>query len=415
MRSLFAAAAVVSSVSACVLAGDNWPGFRGPTGEGHTDSAGLPVQWSETKNVAWKTPIHDRGWSSPVIWGDQVWMTTATPDGRKMYAVCVDKRTGKIVHDLLVFETSAPDKINAFNSYASPTPVVEEARAYVHFGKFGTACLDAASGKVLWQRRDILCDHFAGPGSSPLLLGRMLVLTMDGMDQQYLIALDKRTGEEIWKTHRSTDFGKLDGDLRKAFSTPLLVAHAGIRQLVVAGAQAGNGFDAETGKELWAVRYPGGFSNSSAAVRAGDNVLINTGFGRAKLWAVPLASRQDATGRVKWKVDQDVPLRSSPIVVGTNVFMVSDTGVLSCLDASTGSRRFRQRLSGGNFSASPISDGKRIWMCDEKGASHVIEASEEYRELSVNKLEDGCMGSPAVSGKALFIRTKSALYRIEAK
>ncbi|HOD83648.1 MAG: outer membrane biogenesis protein BamB [Planctomycetes bacterium ADurb.Bin126] len=415
MRSLFAAAAVISSLSAWALAGDNWPQFRGPTGEGHTDSAGLPVEWSETKNVAWKTPIHDRGWSSPVVWGDQVWMTTATPDGRKMYAVCVDKATGKIVHDLLIFETSAPDKINAFNSYASPTPAIEEGRVYVHFGKFGTACLNTADGKVLWQRRDILCDHFAGPGSSPLLLGRMLVLTMDGMDQQYLIALDKQTGEEIWKTHRSTDFGKLDGDLRKAFSTPLLVAHGGIRQLVVAGAQAGNGFDAAGGKELWAVRYPGGFSNSSMAVRAGDNVLINTGFGRAKLWAVPLASRQDATGQVKWKVDQDVPLRSSPIVVGGNVYMVSDTGVLSCLDASTGSRHFRERLRGGNFSASPISDGKRIWMCDEKGTSHVIEASDQYRELSANKLDDGCMGSPAVSGKALFLRTKSALYRIETK
>ena len=415
MRSVLAAVAVLCSMSALASAGDNWPQFRGPTGQGHTDSTGLPLEWSETKNVVWKTPIHDRGWSSPVVWGEQVWVTTATPDGKKMYALCVDKATGKIVHDLLLFETPVPDKINAFNSYASPTPAIEQGRVYVHFGKFGTACLDTATAKVLWQRRDLPCDHFAGPGSSPILLGRMLVLTMDGMDVQYLVALDKQTGNEIWKTHRSTDFGKLDGDLRKAFSTPLLVERGGRRQLVICGAQAGNGFDVDTGKELWAVRYPGGFSNASMAVQAGDLALINTGFGKAKLWAVALDSRGDVTQQVKWKVDQDVPLRSSPIVIGPNVYMVGDTGVLSCLDASTGSRHFRQRMSGGNFSASPISDGTRIWLFDEKGTSRVIEAAQEYKELSVNKLDDGCMGSPAVSGKALFVRTKTALYRVEKK
>src|SRR5689334_22957571 len=183
------------------LGGDNWPRFRGPDGDGHSDAKKLPLTWSETQNVVWKTSIHDRGWSSPVVWGDQVWLTTATEKGREMYAVCLDRATGKVVHDIKVFEVPNPDPLgNPMNTYASPTPVIEEGRVYVHFGSYGTACLDTKTGKRLWERRDLTCNHWRGPASSPILYRDLLILTFDGYDVQYLAALDKATGKTVWKT-----------------------------------------------------------------------------------------------------------------------------------------------------------------------------------------------------------------------
>src|SRR5499427_8317617 len=206
-------------------AGDNWPQFRGPEGTGHSDARDLPLNWSETNNVVWKTPIHDRGWSSPVIYGDQIWLTTATQDGRKLYAVCVDRETGRVVQDLKLFEVAQPQYAHPFNTYASPTPVVEDGRVYVTFGSPGTAAIDTTSGKVVWARRDLECNHFRGAGSSPILFRDLLLMHFDGSDVQYAVALDKRTGKTVWKTPRSIDFQDLqpdgkpqaDGDFRKAF------------------------------------------------------------------------------------------------------------------------------------------------------------------------------------------------------
>jgi outer membrane protein assembly factor BamB len=202
----------------CTLArgGENWPQFRGPEGNGVSDARGLPLRWSEKENVKWKTPIHGRGWSSPVIWGKQVWMTTATEDGRDQYAVCVDCETGKVLHDIPVFHNDKPPAIATMNSYASPTPVIEQGRVYVNFGAYGTACLDTATGKEIWSRRDITCNHAAGPGSSPVLADDLLVWPMDGLDAQYVIALHTKTGKTAWKTNRSTDFTGIDVQFRCA-------------------------------------------------------------------------------------------------------------------------------------------------------------------------------------------------------
>ena len=225
------------------MANENWPELRGPSGDGHSDSQGLPLTWSETKNIAWRTPIHDFGWSSPVIWQDQVWVTTATADGKHLFAVCLDRDSGKIVHDVKVFDVAEPEHIAVVNSYASPTPAIEAGRVYVHYGTYGTACLDTASGKILWTRRDLNCDHHEGPGSSPILLDNLLVVHVDGRDVQYVVALDKQTGKTVWKTPRSIDYSPYHINLRKGFCTPTVIDTGTRRELISPGAKAVMGYD----------------------------------------------------------------------------------------------------------------------------------------------------------------------------
>ena len=393
-------------------AGENWPQFRGPAQDGSTDATGLPLTWSETENVKWKTVVHGRGWSSPVIWGDQIWITTATDDGREQYAVCVDRNSGKVLHDIHLFHNDTLQITNPLNSYASPTPVIEAGRVYAHFGVYGTACLDTAGGKVLWTRRDIYCDHFRGPGSSPVLVDDLLIFPMDGIDVQFVIALDRHSGKTVWKSKRSTDFGDLDGDFRKAYSTPLLLEYGGRRQLICTGAVETMSYDPATGKELWKVRHEG-FSNTARPLLADGLVLINAGSGTQQIWAV----RPDGAGNVTethvaWKLSKGWPQKPSPAICGGLVYLISDGGVASCVEPKTGAVVWAKRLPG-QYSASPIAAEGRIYCFSHEGPATVIAAGREYKELAVNNLDEGFMASPAVSGKAIFLRTKTHLYRIE--
>ncbi|HTD67829.1 MAG TPA: PQQ-binding-like beta-propeller repeat protein, partial [Candidatus Limnocylindria bacterium] len=222
----------------------NWPQFRGPNGDGHADGHKLPETWSEQENIKWKTPVHGRAWSSPVIWGKQIWLTTATPDAKQLFAVCVDADTGKVTRDLKLFEVERPQFHHAFNSPGSPTPVIEEGCVYITFGSPGTACLDTESGKVLWERRDLECNHYRGAGSSPILYRDLLIMNFDGSDAQYIIALDKKTGKTVWKKNRSIDFKdlgpdgkpKAEGDYRKCFATPHVANIDGKPLLISQGA-----------------------------------------------------------------------------------------------------------------------------------------------------------------------------------
>ncbi|MHC4271612.1 MAG: PQQ-binding-like beta-propeller repeat protein, partial [Planctomycetota bacterium] len=181
-----------------VSGAENWPEFRGPNKDGHSKATELPLTWSETENIKWKVPMHGRGWSTPVVWGEKIWMTTAGEKGEQMFAVCVSLNTGEVLHDIKIFDNENPPGISSMNSYASPSPLIEEGRVYVHFGTFGTACLDTTTAEVLWQRRDLNCDHEEGPGSSPVMFGELMILTLDGGDVQYLAALNKNTGETVW-------------------------------------------------------------------------------------------------------------------------------------------------------------------------------------------------------------------------
>ena len=394
-------------------AADNWPEFRGPRGDGSSTATDLPVTWSETENVKWKTPVHGKGWSSPVIWGDQIWLTTATPDGKELSAVCLNRETGKVLYDLLPFKIASPAPLsNSMNSYASPTPAIEAGRVYVHWGSAGTACLDTKTGKTLWARQDLPCNHWRGPGSSVILVGKLLVLTFDGYDQQYLAALDKETGDTVWRTDRNIDYGSDDGDGKKGYSTPIVIDVAGQAQLVSPSAGATIAYRPDTGKEIWRVRS-GGMNAAGRPLFGNGLVYCTTAAGGWQLFAVNPDGQGDIGNRnVAWKSGKSVPTRSSQILIDDLLFMVNDTGVLSCFDAKTGDVVWQKRTEGA-FSASPIYADGRIYFCGEEGEMPVIEPARELKLLATNKLESGFMASPAAVGKALYFRTRTHMYRVE--
>jgi outer membrane protein assembly factor BamB len=398
-----------------------WPQFRGPDGDGVSHVARLPIRWSESENVRWKTPIHGKGWSSPIVLGGRVWMTTATPDGRELYAIAVDQTTGRVLLDLKLFDVPHPQDADPFNSYASPTPVAEPGRVYVTFGSAGTAALDAASGKLLWTRRDLECNHFRGPGSSPILFGDLLIMHFDGSDLQYVVALDKRTGKTVWKTDRSVDYQDLEangqvksrGDFRKAFSTPLIVTVGGRPVLVSQGSMATYGYDPLTGKELWRIVDRSSFSASNRPVAGHGLVFYTTGWNTGSVMAV----RPDGAGDVSathlvWHSSRGAPQKPSLLLAGDLLFMVNDAGIVTCLDPKSGTEVWHARVRD-TYSASPIAAEGRIYFFSEDGRTTVIEAGREFKVLAESTLDDGFMASPAVDGRAFYLRTRTALYRVE--
>ena len=348
-----------------------------------------------------------------MVWERQIWLTTAAADGKQLFALCVDRDSGRIVHDLRLFEVAKPEPIAELNTYASPTPVVEAGRVYVHFGTYGTACLDTLSGKTLWSRRNLHCNHFRGPGSSAFVYKDLLVLNFDGTDVQYVVALDKRTGATVWKTDRSTDYGNADGDNRKAYSTPIVI-DAGAAQLISCGAYAAEAYVPETGREIWKVCYPGGYSNISRPLYDQGLLFLNTGFSRPEIWAVRPDGHGDISrSHVVWKSKaRNLPAKPSAVLVGDLLFCVNDNGIATCLEAKTGATVWQERIRG-FFSASPLASPGRIYFFDQDGKTTVIAPRRKLRVLAANQLDAGFMASPAVSGKALILRTKTHLYRIE--
>ncbi len=417
-----AALVVIASLSAvtATLQAD-WPQFRGPSGNGLSTSTGLPLSWAEDRNVAWKTAIHGRGWSSPVILGNQVWLTTATPDGRELFAVAVEKLTGKILYDLKLFEVEAPQYAHPFNSYASPTPVIEPGRVYVTFGSPGTAAIDTETGKMAWQRRDLKCNHFRGAGSSPIISGNLLIMHFDGSDTQYVVALDKHTGKTVWKTNRSIDFKDIgpdgkpeaDGDFRKAFSTPHVATFGGRSILISLGSKAAYGYDLLTGRELWRVEERTNHSASTRPVVGHAMIFYPSGFATGQL----IALRPDAQGHVSeaniaWRLTRGVPQKPSLTLLGDFLFMVNDRGIVSAVEAKTGQVVWTARVPG-EYSASPVAAAGRVYLFSEDGLTTAIEAGREFKVLGQSRLGDGFMASPAVDGNAFVLRTRSYLYRIE--
>lgn len=401
----------------------DWPDFRGPRADGHaTAPRGLPLRWSETENVKWKTPIPHRGWSTPVVLGNQIWLTTATTNGRDFFAVCVEANTGRVLINEQVFHCENPEPLgNNLNGYASPSPVIEPGRVFVHFGSYGTACLDTSSFKVLWKRDDLPCRHFRGPGSSPVLFGNLLILSMDGIDVQYQIALDKQTGQTVWKTDRTADWNDLDasgkprgdGDFRKSYYTPLIVEVAGRHQLITASSKAAYGYDPANGKEIWKLNHAG-FSGASRPVFDRGIAYIATGHGRTEMLAVRVDGQGDITdSHLLWRNSRGAPRMPSPVLVDDLLFMLSDAGIASCLEASTGKELWQERL-GGEYAASLIHADGRIYAFGQDGKTTVLKPSRSFEVLAVSRLEEGFMASPAVSGSALLLRTRSHVYRIES-
>ncbi|HET9359986.1 MAG TPA: PQQ-binding-like beta-propeller repeat protein [Vicinamibacterales bacterium] len=405
-------AVLMLAVSAvCARAGD-WPQFRGPSGQGHSSDVGLPLEWSESRNIAWKAPVGE-GWSSPVVSGGRVWVTTVSEsrEGRRVVsslrAVALDAATGREVVNVEVFRLENPGSINEKNSRASPTPIVDGDRVYVHFGADGTAAV-SKDGKILWTVR-LRYDSQHGNGGSPVLYQDLLIVNCDGWGEEaYVIALDTSTGKTRWKTSRRRPWSH-------AYSTPLIIRAGDEDQLVSIGAYRTAAYEPLTGREIWRVNYDEGFSNVPRPVYGGGLVYIATGFQVPSLMAVRVDGRGDVTRtHVAWTLARGAPYTPSPLLVGDELYYLSDTGVLSCVDAKTGEMRYQQRLVG-NFSASPVFVDGRIYVLSEEGVTSVLAPGKQFKALATNRLDGRTLASMAVADGSFFLRSDTHLYRIAAK
>ena len=426
-RKFMAMAAFLAALSICgpEAVSADWNQFRGPQADGVVRGARLPVKWSDSENVDWKVAIHDRGWSSPVISGDQIWLTTATEDGTKLYVICLDAKSGRVQYDQLLFQVADPQFAHKFNSYASPTPIVDGDRVYLTFGSPGTACINAKTFETIWTREDIECDHFRGAGSSPVIFEDKLIMHFDGADHQFVTALNKLTGETIWRTNRSIDFKdltedgkpKADGDFRKAFSTPYLFREPNEGQWVLAslGSKAGYGYDPSNGVELWRIEDHSAHSGTGMPVVASGQIFYVTGFSRATLYGIPVGSRGALDSeRITWLTKRNVPNKPSPVYVNGHLFMIDDGGIASCLNVESGDELWRERV-GGNYSASPLAANGHIYFFNEEGTATVIEAAPEFKIIATSEMGSGFMATPAVYKNSLILRSKTHLYRVSGK
>ena len=418
------------------LTADDWPQFRGPTGQGLSNAENLPIAWSENQNVAWKTPIPGRGWSSPVVFRQNVWITTAletaaSPEEKKQrltgrkheesldvakrvsfWTLCLDRSSGDVKHSTKLFEVEQPPPIHRLNGYASPTPVIESKHLWCDFGAFGTVCLDTATAKIVWQRK-LPVDHEVGPGSSPIIQGDLLILTRDGCDRQYIAGLNKLTGQTVWKTDRPPI--DMDDEFKKAFSTPLVCETSSGPQMIVPGARWVVSYDPSTGDPIWWAKYTKGYSIVPRPVFGNGVVYICTTSPGHQLWAIRTDGRGDVSDtHIEWTVKRQVPNKVSPLLVGADLYMVTDTGVATCLDTRTGKALWQKRLEG-NFSASPLATPTHLYFFGEDGRTTVFDPADPAQPVSENRLPGQVVATPAVAGDTLLMRTETHLWAIRER
>jgi outer membrane protein assembly factor BamB len=391
-------------LTAITARAEDWSEFRGSTGQGHSTERGVPFEWSESRNVLWKTPVPGLGWSSPVVAGGRVWLTTATDKGgTSLRALAFDTETGREVVNVEVFRVSGSENLNPKNSRASPTPIVEGNRVYVHFGADGTAAL-TTSGEIVWKTR-LAYESQHGNGGSPVVYRDLLIFNCDGSDEAFVVGLDKRTGKVRWKTPRRQPADQ-------AYSTPLVIRVGERDQLLSVGAYRATAYDPDSGKEIWRVNYRDGFSNVPRPVYGHGIAYIATGFQVPTLIAVRVDGKDDVTKtHLAWTLRRSAPYTPSPLLVGNELYVVNDIGIASCLDAKTGTTRWQERL-GGNYSASPVFADGRIYFLSEEGVATVIEPGTAFHKLATNELDGATLASMAVSGGSIFIRSRTDLYRI---
>jgi outer membrane protein assembly factor BamB len=381
---------------------EDWPQFRGPNGQGHSAGKGLPLTWSDTQSVRWKTRLPGSGWSSPAIANNVIWLTTANEKSLRLLSL--DAATGKLLKDTEVFQIKdLGPGIHKKNNFASPTAILQGNKIYVHFGFYGTACLNT-KGEILWKQT-LKYEPQHGPGGSPALFEDLLIISCDGFDAQFVVALDAATGKVRWKTPR--------GKGNQAYTTPLIIDVNGKPQVVSPGAHHAYAYDPRTGEALWHIEYGDGFSNVPRPVYAHGHVYICSGFFQPILFAVRPDGRGNVTkSHVTWSHPRAVPLTPSPVIVGDEIYMISDNGIATCLDAKSGKSHWQHRI-GGNHSASPLAADGRIYFLSEEGECTVIAPGTEYRELAKNTINERTLASFAVDGKALLLRGDQHLYRLE--
>ena len=433
-------ALVLFSFTAAISANE-WRQFRGPNGQGQVDAKNLPTTWSAAENIVWKTKILGRGWSSPVFAGPTIWLTTAVeyplsekelaearekklaknPLAKEMSllssvdlrAIGFDSITGEIKQDIELFKLTELDPIHSLNSFASPSPVLDGNLLYCHFGELGTACVDTVSNTVIWKKQ-LPSKHSVGPGSSPIVTGDLFIVPCDGTEQQYVIALNKLTGEQVWKTKRPPMSGDID-EMHKSFSTPLQVNVNGRDQVIIPGAQWVVAYDPRDGYEIWKVRYGDGFSNVPRPVVGHGMAYICTGFMSPQLWAIGLDGQGDVSQtHVKFKVTKQIPAMPSPVLVNDQLYYVSDQGVVTCVNALSGEQIWTKRISG-KYSSSPLYADGKLYFLSQEGKTTVLKPGREFDEVAVNQLDGQLMASPVVLDESLLLRSQTHLYRIGKK
>ena len=410
-RILLRVALVGFIVGTQLFASDNWPEFRGPTAQGISDAKNVPLHWSATSNVVWKSAIPGDGWSSPVLVDGRIYLTTAVTDSTNtsLRALCVNAKDGLIQWNVEVFQpdSEATQEIHKKNSLASPTAIARVGRVYVHFGHMGTAALDL-DGKLLWRQTELKYPPMHGNGGSPALVDDQLIFSCDGESDPFLVSLDAKTGKVNWKTPRNTTASR-----KFSFSTPLAIRVDGAMQIISPTSGFVAGYDPKDGQEIWRAHYPEGFSIITRPVYAHGLLFVSSSYMKPVLYAVkPASAKGDVTdSHVAWKHDKGAPNTPSPLVVGEEIYFVSDSGIATCLDARTGNLHWSERLGGG-FSASPVLVEGRIYFQNEEGVGTVLKAGKTFEVLAKNDLGERTLASPAVADNTLYLRSKSHLWRI---
>lgn len=391
----------------------DWPQFRGPSGDGHSSARNVPTRWSSTENVAWKTPIPGRGWSSPVLHRGRLYLTSAIgesePGPRDLALLCLDAATGTVVRQTTVFVQGADaPAIHRKNSHASPTPLVDGNRVYVHFGHMGTAALDP-NGQVVWKNDALKYSPQHGNGGTPILVGDRLVFSCDGATDPFVAALSTQDGSVLWKVTRTPSI-----KLTFSFATAEVIEFQGRKQIISPAAGLIASYDPADGRELWRVRHEG-WSVIPKPVFAHGLVFAGTGYETPTTVAIRPDGSGDVTeSHVAWVLRKGAPNTPSFLVIGDELYLLADSGVLSCLDARTGKVHYQERACG-QSSASPVFAEGRIYLLDEQGLGVILAPGKEFRKLAENRLGERTLASYAVTDGALFIRSEENLYRIGAR
>lgn len=395
----------------------NWPEFRGAAAQGHSDAKNLPLTWSPTSHIAWKTPVAGIGWSSPVVAGTRIFLTSAvslsgkeeaTAD-RSLRVISLDASNGKPVWDVELFQAKSP-RAHRKNSHASPTPIFEDGKLYIHFGHLGTACLDALTGKTLWSTQEFAYSPVHGNGSSPVLFEDLLIFNADAEREPKVIALDKTTGKMRWTFARQSEAKK-----KFSFCTPLLIDVAGQKQLITPGSGVVNALNPKDGTEIWHFNYDQGYSVVPRPIYSHGMIYLSSGYDKPVLYAIKVdaSSKGDVTAsHLGWTIDKAAPHNPSMAVIGDELYFVADNGILTCADAKTGAIHYSERCTG-PISASLLAADGKLYLQDEKGLGIVVKPGKSFSILAQNDLGEHSLASYAVIDSDLLIRTEGNLYRIK--
>lgn len=413
---------LLSNLFAAFSQETNWTHFRGSNLDAISSDSLVPVTWNDTTNVIWKTAIRGKGWSSPVVFGNQVWLTTATPDGKEMSAIAVDFTTGNLLHDILLFKQDSIYRKHSINTYATPTPCIEEGFVYLNFGSSGTAGISTGNGKVIWKRNDLKVEHVQGTGASPIIYKDWLIVHYEGTDQQFIVALNKMTGETIWRTDRPREcYDPLLPIGKKAYITPIVI-HVGGRDLLISnGSAACIAYEVLTGKEVWRVVQG---EDSTIAMPVFENGVLffytsfvtpSTGEKYVELMAVDPSGMGDVTGsKVLWRYKAPIIQLLTPLVKDGIIYTVDTRNTLLAIDAKTGTEIYSQKLKN-KYHSSPVYAGGRVYFTSVKGETTVVKAGSTLEILGENSLKGEVYATPAIVRNSILFRNETTLYRIGNK